>query len=263
MFFFIVSLILTSQNLSYKPGVSISGSESEGRQVLFTFDDGPDFRTTPLLLDYLDEYGIKGAFFVNGIRFAGKNPTAVKNRVVIREIVKRGHYLGNHTWNHPMMSKISTDKQKRQILNTHKYIKRYTGTNSFLYRPPFGQMTSYSRSVLRENGYLVVMWNLDSEDPFKRHVSKNWRYVIGDIFRFGGGIVLMHDTNSWSIESIPRIVRSIKLLNCENIERGDPVIEFGSIEHFYPSERNSEPTLQQIKDGLEKRKNALKWCRNL
>ncbi|MBU1220926.1 polysaccharide deacetylase family protein [Myxococcota bacterium] len=261
---FLIFSLLFSQT-PFSPGFSINGTESEGRQIIFTFDDGPDYRTTPLLLDYLLEEDIKVIFFINGIKIGGRLASAVRNRQVLKIMHERGHWIGNHTYSHPMMDKVSPATQKKQIMQNHRAIEKLLGLKMFLYRPPFGLMTGYSRTLLKDEGYAIIMWNLESHDPFQRHVLKNWRNVLRDIALYQGGIILMHDTNSWSLESVPRIVKTVRMANCENIDRNDPIYEFGDVSHFYSKKAGKwkEPSLEMVKKGLQNRKKSEDWCRNI
>ncbi|HEX4351888.1 MAG TPA: polysaccharide deacetylase family protein, partial [Polyangiales bacterium] len=89
---------------SPKPGAYGGGRIIEGatphRLIFFTFDDGPDRRTTPLLLDRLDAVGIKAAFFLTASRIAGHNAMEREQAMIAREIQARGHLIGSHTVDH-------------------------------------------------------------------------------------------------------------------------------------------------------------------
>ncbi|MGM0595700.1 MAG: polysaccharide deacetylase family protein [Myxococcota bacterium] len=244
---------------------TISGEKGQGRHLIFTFDDGPSYKTTPLLLDYLDKLGLKAIFFVNGQRFNGRSHIVKRNREVLKEVHRRGHEIGNHTYSHPMMSEISKKKQYWQLAKTEKLIKKITGYKPCLYRPPFGQMSYHARVYLKEHNYSTLMWNLDSEDPFQRHVAKVYANVLSPLYFYKRGLVLMHDTNSWSIEAVPRIVKAIRLWNCELMARGDPIFEFGNVADFrLPGEdKYKEPDLKMIKKAYKRRIKMKKWCETI
>ncbi|MBU1536235.1 polysaccharide deacetylase family protein [Myxococcota bacterium] len=253
-------------SLNHVPvGVEITGKEAQGRHIVFTFDDGPNYRTTPILLDYLDQYNIKGVFYVNGRRFGGKNPISSRNRDVLLEVHRRGHYVGNHTWSHPNMASLSGPLQTKQILRNEKIIERITGYRPSLYRPPFGLMTRFSRSLLTRRGYTVVMWNLDSNDPFQRSAGKNFSNVMKDLYLYKQGMVLMHDTNAWSVESVPRIIKGVYLWNCELAARGEPVYEFATTSEFHieQTQKVPEPTLAMLLAAKKRRDQMTAWCANL
>jgi len=202
-------------------GTRIVWDHRVGRLITFTFDDGPSHRVTPYLLDQLDRFGIKATFFVVGRRFGGRSSIARKNRRVLREEVRRGHFVGNHSYTHPMMAQLSTDRQKWEIMSNEAAIVRTCGLRPYLYRPPFGGRTGYSNRLLEHRGYASVMWNLSSGDPFGRHVAKVHRTVLKKIHKYRAGVILMHDTNGWSAAAVPLIVRSILIEGCTLMRRGE------------------------------------------
>jgi peptidoglycan/xylan/chitin deacetylase (PgdA/CDA1 family) len=247
-------------------GQDVDGNWAQGRQLVLTFDDGPSYETTPVLLDYLDDLGVKAIFFVNGRRFSGTLPLTQKNRAVLEETQRRGHVVGNHTQTHPMMSTIPAETQRKEIERTHAAISRVTGVAPWLYRPPFGGMTGATRAVLRELKYTNVMWNVDSNDPFERHVNFSFGNVLRDLAQFGRGVALFHDTNAWSVEAVPRIIRAVYLENCLRGGRGEPVVEFSDeIEAFWQprSGKLPEPPLHRLQEAARRRARMNAWCGNI
>ena len=225
-----------------------------GRKITFTFDDGPSHRVTPLVLRQLKKLSIRGAFFVVARRFAGRSSIAAKNRRVLREVARQGHYVGNHTFTHPMMAQLGTGRQRWQIEATENNILAVTGLRTYLYRPPFGGQTGYSIRLLKKRGYATVMWNLSTGDPFDRHVAKVHRNVMRKINRHRGGIVLMHDTNAWSAMALPLIVRSILVESCKLLyRREEPYVVVG-LEHFLVPESGKVP-----KPGKAALEQAARW----
>lgn len=267
MFAWVLRLIfLIVSTPSTADGRDIDGKWAQGRHVLVTFDDGPDYQTTPVLLDYLDDLGIKAIFFVNGRRFSGNLPIAKKNRAVLEEIHRRGHFIGNHTQNHPMMATLSPEAQRKEIQMTHRAITRATGVEPWLYRPPFGGMTSVSRALLRELKYTIIMWNVDSNDPFQRHVKFAFQNILRDLAQHGRGVTLFHDTNSWSIEAVPRLVKAIYLENCLRFARREPVVEItNDIEVFWQPRGapTPEPTLTLLQSAARRRVQMAAFCQNV
>lgn len=267
LWFLVLSLLLTpSTPPQTADGKDVDGEWAQGRHLVLTFDDGPNWETTPVLLDYLDDLGVKAIFFVNGRRFTGVLPLTIKNRAVLEEAHRRGHVIGNHTQTHPMMAQIPAEAQRKEIERTHAAILRVTGVAPWLYRPPYGGMTSASRVVLRELKYTNVMWNVDSNDPFQRHANLSLQNVLRDLAQFGRGVALFHDTNAWSVEAVPRIIRSVYLENCHRSARGEPVVEFSNeIEAFWQPRNGKapEPPLVRLQEAARRRARMKAWCDGL
>ena len=104
--------------------------ETDEKIVALTFDDGPHPEATPKLLDTLDSLGVKATFFV-----CGKHIKLYPN--LLREIVRRGHEIGNHAWTHQALYHFSEEIPFKEIKETHELIAEITGITPTLFRPPF------------------------------------------------------------------------------------------------------------------------------
>jgi len=213
-------------------GGIVRGNEAPGK-ITFTFDDGPDHRTTPVLLDVLDRHGIKGTFFVNGHRFHSRTAGGADNQAVLREIYRRGHYIGNHTFSHKDITSIDDDLWRQEVAQVEQLVRGVTGRRPWLFRPPFGATDARSLARLFAEGYTVVMWNLDSTDwqaSSARDLLARTKRVIEE--NPDGGVLLMHDTNRSTAEAIPLIVEWIEERNAQRAALGKPTLEIVGIEHF-------------------------------
>lgn len=130
---------------------------TESKQVAITFDDGPDNRYTPQILDILKENNVKATFFLVG-RQIHKDPD------VVRRIYQEGHEIGNHTVNHPNLNKMSLDEIKGEIEDNNAKIKELTGHTPVLFRSPYGNATEQVKNVLKENHLLLINWSVDTRD---------------------------------------------------------------------------------------------------
>lgn len=99
-----------------------------------TFDDGPDDQWTPKVLGVLARFHVKATFFVVGSR-CDRFPD------MLRRIAREGHTIGNHSWNHPNMAKLSPEDIRAQIQRTDDVIRRVTGATPVLFRPPYGALS--------------------------------------------------------------------------------------------------------------------------
>lgn len=177
------------------------------RRVALTFDDVPDPRFTPQILDVLKEHHVRATFFIVGNR-AEKHPDLVKR------IVKEGHVVGNHSYNHPQFSKLSMSAFRKQILRTGEIIQRLTGYTPKMIRPPYGDINEEQLKWAARNHYSIVNWNVDSLDwkgIGKEAVKRNVLSTVGQ-----GSIILQHagggttSNLSGTIDALPDIIRTLK-----------------------------------------------------
>lgn len=213
-------------------GLFIRGRSTE-RQLMFTFDDGPDHRATPLLLDHLDRHGIKAVFFVNGHRMHDRRPDARENIEVLRDIHNRGHVIGNHTFNHRDLSAMTDEQIRREIDQTSRLVEKITGQRTWLFRPPFGKLGRAGPHLAR-NGYTTVMWAVDPLDWQTSDPQEVLRRVVDRLEdRPSGGIIDLHDTNRATVEAFPLIMEWLEQRNAELAAQGQPIYRVVSIEAFY------------------------------
>lgn len=165
--------------------------------IALTFDDGPAENTSKLL-DILDKNSVKATFF-----FQGKNIHG--NEEVIKKMHRRGHTLGNHSYNHPKFTELSDEDIRWQVEETDRLIHEATGENSFFFRSPYGLTNERVESLLAKP---TILWNVDSEDWNGRSVDEICDMLLDNAE--DGGIVLMHDTYSSTISAIEKVVPLLK-----------------------------------------------------
>lgn len=163
--------------------------EQEIKQVALTFDDGPSGTYTEILLDGLKERGVKATFFVIG-RYAEEYPE------VIRRMDEEGHVIGNHTYNHVQLNKLSEAEAKKELEMTNKVIESITGKEPVFVRPPFGE---WNRKKEFPVELIPVLWNVD---PLDWKVL-NTETVVNRIVKHvdDGDIILLHDSYPTSVEA--------------------------------------------------------------
>ena len=196
------------------PDLATGGSVgTSGIKVALTFDDGPDPRTTPLILDTLRERGVRATFFVVG-RQVAENPG------LLRRIVAEGHAVGNHTYDHADMSKLSAGRMRYELRSTQEAVDDALGYHRpmALMRPPYGNpyidgsdALPAFRAVAREQGLFPVMWTVDPSDYLLDGQPEDIvRGVAGTdgTGRRGGGdeVVLLHDNQGQTAEALPEII---------------------------------------------------------
>ena len=166
--------------------------------VALTFDDGPNPATTNQALDTLSKYGIKATFFVLGKNVSG-------NEEILKRMKADGHVIGNHSWSHPVLSKLSLDEAKKQITDTEDALTKVLGSSFKLMRPPYGAITDDIRNSLDLS---FIMWDVDSLD----WKSKNEASILTEIQRQvrNGSIILMHDIHAETVNALPKIIDYLK-----------------------------------------------------
>lgn len=163
---------------------SIYGVKRDDKKMSFTMDCGSGSENLPYILDVLDEYGLKITFFVTG-QFAKNNPDMVK------EMVARGHEIGNHSWSHPSFYDLTGEEMLSQLSRTSDLVEELTGQRPTLFRPPEGNCNSKIRAIVNAAGYEVIRWTHESYDARKEASEANsLKYSTKDIS--GGSIVLTH-----------------------------------------------------------------------
>lgn len=146
--------------------------------VYLTFDDGPS-RYTPQVLRVLKRHNAKATFFMIGRQ-------AKSNRSAVRQVRRGGHKIGNHTYNHPWLTKTSASRVRSEL----RLADAATGRTTCM-RPPGGFVNSRVRSVARAERKSIVMWSVDTND-WRRPGSGRIVRSIGSSPR-SGSIILMHD----------------------------------------------------------------------
>ena len=172
--------------------------EKHKKVVALTFDDGPDGNTTPQALDILAKYHIKATFFVQGKNIAG-------NESILKRMKSEGHEVGNHSWNHPVLTKLSLEDAKKQITDTESAITSVLGTSSKLMRPPYGAISDDIRNSIDLS---YILWNVDSLDWKSLNETKILTEIQHQVSN--GSIILMHDIHQPSINALPRVIEYLK-----------------------------------------------------
>jgi len=244
--------------LRFPSGLTIPGG-TKHRAILFTFDDGPSRRTTPRLLGMLDDLGIKAVFFVKSESFGDGNPWEREHAEIVREIVRRGHTIGNHTETHRQLPLLRNAEIEAELALSERKIERVIGARSRLIRPPGGALSKRVEQLLGENGYTSVMWALyggDLEVRTPEDVVRTFFRVLerreqdtGD----RGGILLMHDTKRHSVDAVPRLVNALQKRNCKLLADGEELYDIvDDLGYFIPGHEPDE-TLEERQEELRER----------
>ena len=204
----------------HKKELPIYSVETDGKKIAISFDAAWGNEFTMGILDILDKYKIKSTCFLVGF-WIGKYPEDVK------EIHKRGHDIGNHSANHPYMSKIDDEQILKELCIVGDKIEELTGKRPYLFRPPFGDYNDRLINICRENGYYAIQWDVDSLDwkelgvqPVVDRVTRNVK---------NGSIVLFHNNAKYVLEYLPMVIERLQREGYEII----PISQLIHKKNFY------------------------------
>lgn len=169
-------------------------SDEEHPEIALTFDDGPHVVYTEQLLDGLKERGVHATFFLIGQNIEGKE-------AVVQRMKEEGHLIGNHTYHHVNLKKISESRAEEEILMTCNKIYDTVGICTSFVRPPFGE---WKKNLDFDITMIPVSWNVDSLDWTTENADKTVKRVVKDVKE--GDIILMHDIYASSVEASLRII---------------------------------------------------------
>jgi peptidoglycan/xylan/chitin deacetylase (PgdA/CDA1 family) len=130
---------------------------NDGDEVALTFDDGPNDRATPQLLEVLALHDVRATFFNMG-NFARERPE------IVRQVVASGHIVGNHTMSHPRLSTQSAARVRQEIADCNAVLEEITGEAVKFFRPPYGARRPVVMRAARELGLTPVLWNVFGYD---------------------------------------------------------------------------------------------------
>lgn len=193
--FIIFVLILLTCGCSFK---NVSANKNiNTKLVAITFDDGPSDYTEELI-EYLNFEKCKATFFILG------NKVKLYSDVLNKSI-RYGNEIGNHSYNHKLLTKLTDDELKEQIFKTQNVIKDTLNYKPKLLRPTYGAINNNIKNI---SGLDIVLWNVDTMD----WKYKNSNTIVNRAVKSlkDKDIILLHDTHKRTIEAIKKIVPIIK-----------------------------------------------------
>ena len=201
----------TIEYYGYKPGV-----------VALSFDDGPDPKWTPKVLDALKKENVKGTFMMIGEQ-------AQDNVSLMQRVMAEGHEIGNHTWTHPDISEISPGQVQLQLNLTERLFGSKLGVKPLYFRPPYSidqepdtNDQTAPAYLIQKMGYTIVGNKIDTGDWDERQ-RKTPEGILNDVLeqldlmktkpQFRGSIILMHDgggDRSVTIAALPVLIAGLR-----------------------------------------------------
>ncbi|MFF9275669.1 polysaccharide deacetylase family protein [Streptomyces griseosporeus] len=184
----------------HEPLLRISG---RGRTMVLTFDDGPDPRYTPGILDTLREYDVRAMFFVCG-------EMASYNKDLLARMADEGHVVGNHTWSHPLLTKLRRGQIRSEMERTSDVIEEAYGERPQWFRAPYGAWNRAAFQLGAELGMEPLAWTVDTLDWTTPGTG-----TIVDRVESGaapGVVVLSHDAGGDRSQSVRALRRYLPQL---------------------------------------------------
>ncbi|WP_240764815.1 polysaccharide deacetylase family protein [Paenibacillus dendritiformis] len=200
------ALSLADLRAKYRTTFILNGPGTK-REIALSFDDAPDDNFTPKVLDVLKSEGVKATFFVVGNRIE-KHPD------IMKRIVEEGHILGNHSYNHANLPKLSDAEFREQIIKTDQLICEHTGYIPNIVRPPYGNISEDQIKWLASQKKKVINWNVDSLDWKGLDAEEVKTNVLAHVSP--GAIILQHSAGgtgqdlSGTVVALPEIIRTLK-----------------------------------------------------
>jgi peptidoglycan/xylan/chitin deacetylase (PgdA/CDA1 family) len=206
-----------------------------GGRVALTFDDGPSLANTPRVLEILAAHEATATFFITGRAVASD-----AHRDLLREMVAAGHMVGNHTTTHPNSATLSADAFRREVAQTHEVVAAL-GQESLFFRFPYGSSTCTTSDIVKDAGYHVTGWHIDTADWCFANASGGVGYCSPSTFRYvpdayrsdfvgytlhqleatDGGVILMHDVHSYTVGQLDALLTALEQAGYEVVGLDD------------------------------------------
>ncbi|KAF0213933.1 MAG: polysaccharide deacetylase, partial [bacterium] len=128
---------------------------------------------------------------------------------ISKKVLESGHLLANHTYSHPVLTKLSSDKREQEVSKTNSLLEQIAGKKTAFFRPPYGAKNADLIKEIESQGMQTLMWNIDSVDwgdPIPESIVQR---VLKEISETQKGILLMHDIHKQSVAALPTILEEL------------------------------------------------------
>lgn len=193
-----------------KPEREIFGNRLPSKTVVFTFDDGPHKQYTEEIATILKKYGVPAVFFNVGQNLGAINTdgstTLAATAKISQKLHDDGFVIGNHSFSHAQLSKLSGDNLNKEIFQTDTLLKAMDTNRSPLFRFPYGAHNQEGLQALEKGHLQSVMWNIDSldwADPIPSSIADR---VLQAIEKQNHGIILFHDIHDRAVKALPVVL---------------------------------------------------------
>lgn len=171
------------------------GGWNKGKRICLTFDDGPHPIYSRQIMDLLAQYNIKATFFVTGQNIE-------RNPEIAKQIVQKGHVLGNHTYSHKILPTVLKDDRILEIMKCQRLIDGLQQSSVKLFRPPQGLIFPSDYIYLLRNDFRLMLWNVDSKDHLPTKINNSCLLQLPS----KNNIVLFHDDSSVCVDLLKNLI---------------------------------------------------------
>lgn len=168
-----------------------------GPMIALTFDDGPYPKVTGHILDVLEKNGVCATFFVLGSRIEGHED-------MLTRMDELGCEIGNHSFSHADLTRLSKADCQRELSDTDAEIRRVTGHEASVVRPPYGY---YNKTVMSAAERPLILWTVDTNDWRGKAPGEIADYVIQQAKE--GSVILMHDQQTQTADAMEMIIPTL------------------------------------------------------
>jgi len=180
-------------------------ADTQKKDIYLTFDNGYENGYTGKILDVLKEKKVPAIFFVTG-HYLKDQPELVKR------MVKEGHLVGNHSWNHPDLTSVSNERLAEELEKVNKEFQRLTGAAPMTYlRAPRGIFSERTLALSQKEGYYNVFWSLAFKD-WETDKQKGWKYAYNNIMSqiHPGAILLLHTVSKDNADALAKVIDDLQ-----------------------------------------------------
>lgn len=191
------------ENLLTKYGSFYIGDTTK-KDIYLTFDNGYENGYTEKVLDVLKEKKVPATFFVTGHYLKDQAD-------LVKRMAKEGHIVGNHSWYHPDLTRVSDDRLRKELDSVREEVKKLTGQDITYLRPPRGIFSERTLALSNKLGYQNVFWSLAFVD-WHINNQRGWEYAYNNIMRqiHPGAILLLHTVSRDNAEALGKAIDDLR-----------------------------------------------------
>lgn len=207
------------------------------KRVALTFDDGPSLAVTPEVVRILRKHDVPATFFMVGHRLRNKKARALAAEIAADPLFA----VANHSYSHPALAKLGAREAAREIDRTTALLERATGAQPRFFRFPYSAASCTTTGLVRERGYRVAGWHVDSADwcysagkgrcrasmwsDVPDRLRRDMRELVLERVRANdGGIVLLHDTYQRTADELEALIEGLRDAGYELVALDDAAV---------------------------------------